>query len=74
MQEGIDAYLFTDVGRAYAGFVALSFEHMRVGFGAGIEIFTIKQYLVRLQLASSIDGGLFFHVRFNSSDAFETTQ
>ena len=39
-----------------------------VGFGAGIQVYTVQGTLVRAQLATSIDGGLFLHLKVNTTD------
>ncbi len=57
--------LFVDVGRVYSGLDSLSFDHPRVGFGAALEAYNRRGLLVRAQLASSADGGLFAFIALN---------
>lgn len=71
VQEGIAAYVFTDVGRAWAGFEDITFASLRsvrVGFGVGLQVYNPRGALIRVQLASSIDGGFFLHLELNTSD------
>jgi hypothetical protein len=55
----IGASVFADVGRVYSGLDALTYRDQRLGFGGALEIFTRKNMLMRAQVASSVDGGLF---------------
>ncbi len=57
--------LFVDVGRVFSGINDLSFSHPRVGYGFALEASTSRGLLMRAQIASSIDGGLFFVLSFN---------
>jgi hypothetical protein len=74
VQESISIYVFVDGGRVYGRWqdvTATSLSSARVGFGAGLAIFNTHAQLLRLQLASSIDGGLFLHVQVNTTDEQE---
>lgn len=55
-------FLFADAGRVAGTIDDLSTTGLRVGYGGGLHIFTRTASLARVQLASSIDGGLFAHV------------
>ncbi|MDH5675975.1 MAG: outer membrane protein assembly factor [Myxococcales bacterium] len=68
VQERLSAYLFVDAGRAYRDLQDLGFSDLRLGYGAGLHWMGHTGARFRLQLASSIDGGLFFHMRLNPSD------
>ncbi len=57
--------LFVDVGRVHSGLDALSFDHPRVGFGAALEVYNRRGLLVRAQVASSLDGGVFAFIALN---------
>ena len=57
--------LFVDVGRVFSGINDLSFSHPRVGFGFALEAYSSRGLLLRAQIASSIDGGLFLFLSFN---------
>jgi hypothetical protein len=56
------AYLFTDAGRVYPTLEDARLEDIRVGYGGGFQYFTEKSFVGRFNLASSIDGGIFFNV------------
>jgi hypothetical protein len=59
------AKLFVDAGRVYPSVNELAFDHLRLGYGGGIEAHTEHAFVLDMSLASSIDGGLFFNVAFN---------
>jgi outer membrane protein assembly factor BamA len=71
VQESMSLYVFADGGRVYARWQELT-EHWlsqaRLGFGAGLVIFNTHRQLLRLQLASSIDGGFFIDFQVNTTD------
>jgi hypothetical protein len=76
VQQNIAGYLFVDAGRAYlelAEVAASSLRAARVGFGGGIYAFTTGALLLRAQLASSIDGGLYLALRLDTSDGLGDT-
>lgn len=73
VQERMAAYLFVDAGRAYVRVEDLSPEGLRVGFGGGLLIYGGAGARVRFQLASSIDGGLYFHVKADTTDEPQRT-
>jgi hypothetical protein len=58
----VAASTFVDVGRVYSGFDALTVRDPRVGFGAALEIYSEKAMVIRAEVASSIDGGMFAYV------------
>lgn len=66
--EGISGYLFADAGRVYHDIGTLSLASLRVGLGGGLRIYSADHTWLRLQFASSIDGGLFFHLELNPDD------
>lgn len=71
VQENVASYVFVDAGRAFARFEhiwAHGLQGARIGFGAGLRIYHAENALLSLQLASSIDGGLFFSFLFDASD------
>ncbi len=70
VQEGMAAYLFGDAGRVYASWQELSpqpLRDLRFGFGGGLQIYGRRGATLLLQLASSIDGGLFVDLLFNTT-------
>lgn len=60
----LSAYLFVDVGRVYGGLHDLSLQGLRVGFGGGLQVHQGGLFISRIQIASSVDGELLFHLRF----------
>ncbi len=60
------ASIFVDVGRVYSKLDALTYRDQRVGYGAALEIYSKTAKLIRAELASSIDGGLFVYVALNN--------
>jgi hypothetical protein len=59
VQPNAAGFLFVDVGRPFRAFHQISYQNMRMGFGGGLLVFTPSAFLFRLQIASSIDGGIF---------------
>ena len=57
--------LFVDAGRVFASFDDLSGQDLRVGFGGAIELYNRRGLLLRAQLGTSIDGGVFGFVSLN---------
>ncbi len=53
--------LFVDVGRVYPSLDDLTFDNMRCGFGFALEAHTLKSFLARVQVATSIDGDVWFN-------------
>ncbi len=58
----LSAFAFVDAGRVYRALEDAELEDLRVGYGGGIQIQTDHSYIGRISLASSIDGGLLFHL------------
>jgi hypothetical protein len=65
----IGASVFVDAGRTFHGLDEATLENLRVGFGVGLQAHTANLFLARVQLASSIDGGVFLNLAFEP--AFE---
>jgi hypothetical protein len=61
----LNAFAFADVGRVYPALSEIEAEDLRFGFGGGLQLQTDNSYLGRVSLASSKDGGLFFHLSFD---------
>jgi hypothetical protein len=69
--ENVASYLFVDGGRPYEHLEELSLASLadlRLGFGGGLVIHNRHSVALGLQIASSIDGGLFFALRLDTSD------
>ena len=60
------ASVFVDIGRVYSSLDALTYRDQRVGYGAAFDIYSKTAKLIRAEVASSIDGGLFMYVAFNN--------
>jgi hypothetical protein len=61
----VQASVFVDAGRVYDSLDAIGPDHLRVGYGFGIEAHTQQSFVMQLSIASSIDGGLMFNLGFN---------
>lgn len=59
----ITAFLFTDIGRVWSTW-PLEMKRPRVGFGGGLLLATRRRFFARIQIAGSIDGEVFFNLRF----------
>jgi hypothetical protein len=69
--ENVTSFLFVDGGRPYEQIEELSLRSLadqRLGFGGGLVIHNWRSVALGLQLASSIDGGLFFALRLDTRD------
>ena len=55
-------FLFVDAGRVYHSAEELELTGLRVGYGGGVQVYRSERVFARLAVASSIDGGLFFHL------------
>ncbi|MFT3697171.1 MAG: BamA/TamA family outer membrane protein [Kofleriaceae bacterium] len=60
-----DAYIFTDVGRVYEAWDAVTLSGLRVGYGVGLDIHGESSFLFTVSVASSIDGGMLLNLAFN---------
>jgi len=60
------AGLFVDAGRVYEAPDELTLDDLRVGYGVSLQIHTGHMYLMRFNVATSIDGGVFFDFAFDS--------
>ena len=59
------AFLFADAGRVYRNvtqFKEEGAEDLRVGYGGGIQLHTDRTFIGRFSVASSVDGGVLFHL------------
>jgi hypothetical protein len=77
IQESFAAYVFSDVGQVWPGWQDITMssfrEDIRIGFGAGLQVYSATLPLFRGQIATSIDGGFFVHLKVNTSDDFAST-
>lgn len=74
LSRALAASIFVDVGRVYSGLDALTYRDQRVGFGAALEVYSTKSLVIRGEVATSIDGGVFAYVSVDPAfDARERT-
>ena len=65
LAHNADIYLFVDAGRVYDSLDALTLDHMRAGYGLGLEFHSDSGFLMEGSIASSIDGGIVLTASFN---------
>jgi len=58
--RGFAGYLFSDAGRVYPSLQDFTLDELRVGYGGGVEFHSARSFIGRFNIASSIDGGIFF--------------
>jgi hypothetical protein len=58
-------FLFTDVGRVWRRPGDVALRDLRVGFGAGVQAHSMKNFIFRAQLSSSDEGGLLVSLIFS---------
>jgi hypothetical protein len=63
----VGGYLFVDTGRVFPQLRDLELADLRLGYGAGLDYRSPKGTLARLAVSSSIDGGIFFNLGFEST-------
>jgi len=76
VQDNLASYLFIDAGRVvdtWNDIAPSGLGASRVGFGAGLDLFSTGGLMLRMQLASSIDGGLFLNLLLDASDEYART-
>jgi len=61
----IMANAFVDAGRVYSAVNDVSLDHLRVGYGLGLQLTYGGGFVSEVSVASSVDGGLFFNLAFN---------
>ena len=59
------AYTFVDVGRPFGLLSEFELDHLRIGFGGGVQLHTQHTFFTRAQLAASRDGDLFLELLFS---------
>jgi hypothetical protein len=59
--------LFVDAGRVFNGVEDFSVKDPRVGYGGALEMYGDKGLIIRAELASSIDGGIFGYVALDAA-------
>ncbi|MCB9730150.1 MAG: BamA/TamA family outer membrane protein [Deltaproteobacteria bacterium] len=73
IQHNLAGYVFVDAGRAWRRFEDLSPRGLRLGFGFGIDVVTSRAFILSLQLASSIDGGVHFSLNLDPQSVRRAT-
>jgi hypothetical protein len=69
LSKYVVARTFVDGGRVARTVDQLDDGDLRVGYGLGIDIYTERQFVLRGDISSSVDGGVFVHIAFDP--AFE---
>jgi|MudIll2142460700_1097286.scaffolds.fasta_scaffold15367_2 hypothetical protein len=59
------ANLFVDAGKVAPSVSDLDTGDLRVGYGIGLEAYTERYFVARVNLASSVDGGVFLNLSFD---------
>ena len=59
-------FLFVDIGRVYPDLDAVELEDLRLGYGGGLQFQSTNSFQGRLTLATSIDGGFFAFLSFDT--------
>ena len=67
LSQRLSASVFADVGRVYGARDELALEDLRVGYGVGVEAHTRHSFWMRGSIASSIDGGVYLNLAFDSA-------
>lgn len=65
LNRNLASFLFVDAGRVQRSLTDPELHRLRVGYGAGLQVHTMRSFMMRLHVASSIDGGLFFSAAFS---------
>lgn len=65
LSQWFSASLFVDVGRVYPAVTEMSLDHLRMGYGLGVEAHSTESFTLEGSIGSSIDGGLFINLSFN---------
>jgi hypothetical protein len=67
VDRNVSAFLFADAGRVWRNLddLDLGLDELRVGFGGGLEIHSMKNFIGRAMLASSKDGSAFLTLSFD---------
>lgn len=58
LSRHINAFVFVDAGRVFRSLADLTVDDLRVGYGAGLELFGDTDFGIAATLASSSDGGV----------------
>jgi outer membrane protein assembly factor BamA len=65
----IAVFVFVEPGAVWSGVNDLGAGPIRVGYGGGLQLHSARMFLMRLQLASSLEGGV--QINFNFAPAFQ---
>jgi len=61
-------FLFVDTGRVWSALNDTSPGELRLGYGGGVRLGKAGRYIARLQIASSIEGGIHVDLNFSPPD------
>jgi hypothetical protein len=76
VQEGYAIYGFVDAGRAYARTSDMRGSALlpsRFGFGGGVVFYSMSDLSLRMQLATSIEGGFILFITLDGTDELRST-
>lgn len=59
------ASLFVDAGRVYPSLADLDLDHVRLGYGASLQLLRAGWFFAGVSVASSVDGGVFVNLVFD---------
>lgn len=65
VDRNLSAFVFTDVGRVWRNLDDLQEGDLRVGFGGGLDLHTMKNFIARAMVTSSADGRIFVLLSFD---------
>jgi hypothetical protein len=52
------AFVFADVGRVYNSWDSFTLDGLHMGYGVGLELYSVDTFLIDFSVASSTDGGI----------------
>lgn len=65
IDRNVSAFVFTDAGRVWRNHDDFTTGHVRVGFGGGVTLHSMKRFLARVMVTSSKDGDAFLTLSFD---------
>lgn len=66
LNRNLSASLFVDAGQVFPSITDVGdIDNLRVGYGIGFQAVTEKSFVAAANIATSIDGGLFFNLAFD---------
>ena len=59
LARNVSGTLFVDAGRVQRSIADIALDHVRIGYGVGLEVYGARSLIARVSAASSLDGGVF---------------